>query len=218
MMLVSTLSAQLELWSKLFDWYRDATPVSYSPSLIDLSPWPGDRLRYCTNTGSIPSKFNVPERLKQLKSCDDENGKSLYSPSFSIFFAQMQKFFPSVLRKKVHQVPVRMYSKSSQRKPAKHKKRSSDKILQRSSIVIWLQKIIWKQRRDVIASDKGLQPIEIVTPPVHNPLSGHGAIFSPSCFYLQQKFENPVSYRGRNSKVSIFTEYHVPNWFVSEGN
>ena len=56
-MQVSTLSAQLGLRSELFDWYRDATSVPFGHSLIDLSPRTDDRLRYFTNTGSIPSKF-----------------------------------------------------------------------------------------------------------------------------------------------------------------
>ena len=36
-----------------------------------------DRLRYCTNSGNNPSKFYVPNKLKQLKYLDDEQTKSL---------------------------------------------------------------------------------------------------------------------------------------------
>ena len=53
-MQVSTLSAQLGLGSELVNWYRDATSVPYGHLLIDLLPRTDDRLRYCTNTGSIP--------------------------------------------------------------------------------------------------------------------------------------------------------------------
>ena len=56
-MQVTTLSTQLGLGSELFSWYRDATLVPFGHLLIDLSPRTNDRLRYCTNTGSIPSKF-----------------------------------------------------------------------------------------------------------------------------------------------------------------
>ena len=56
MMLVTTPSTQLGLGSELVDWYRDAKSVPFGYSLIDLSPHTDDRLRYCTNTGSIPSK------------------------------------------------------------------------------------------------------------------------------------------------------------------
>ena len=57
LMQISTLSPQLLLGSELVDWYRNATPVPYGHSLVDLSPQTDDRVRYCTNTGSIPSKF-----------------------------------------------------------------------------------------------------------------------------------------------------------------
>ena len=67
-MQVTTLSTPLGLGSELVDWYRDATSIPFGHLLIDLSPRTGDRLRYCTNTGSIPSKFYIPDRLKQSKS------------------------------------------------------------------------------------------------------------------------------------------------------
>ena len=56
-MQVTTLSTQLGLGAELVDWYRDATSVPFGRLLIDWSPRTDDRLRYCTNTGSIPSKF-----------------------------------------------------------------------------------------------------------------------------------------------------------------
>ena len=98
-MQVTTLSTELGLGSELIDWYRDATSVPFDHLLSDLSPRTDDRLRYCTNTGSIPSKFFIPDRLKQLKILDDEHTKSLHSPSVPTIFPQMQKSFPSVLPK-----------------------------------------------------------------------------------------------------------------------
>ena len=53
-MQVTTLSTQLGLGSKLVDWYRDASSVPLGHLLIDLSPRTDDRLRHCTNTGSVP--------------------------------------------------------------------------------------------------------------------------------------------------------------------
>ena len=53
---VITLSTQLGLGSQLVDWYRVATSVPFDHLLIDLSPRTDDRLRYCTNRGSVPSK------------------------------------------------------------------------------------------------------------------------------------------------------------------
>ena len=52
----TTLSTQLGLGSERVGWYRDATSVPFGHLLIDLSPRTDDRLRYCTNTGSTPSK------------------------------------------------------------------------------------------------------------------------------------------------------------------
>ena len=125
---VGTLGAQLDLGLEQVDWHRDATSVPYGNFLVEVLPRSDDRLRYCTNTGSIPSEFYIPERLKQSNILDDEHTKSLYCPNVPINFPQMQKSFPAVLPERVYQVPLRMYSKSSQRKPAKHKNPSRDKI------------------------------------------------------------------------------------------
>ena len=76
-MQVTTLSTQLGLGSEPVDWYRDATSVPFGHLLIDLSPRTDDRLRYCTNTQYIPSKFYIPYRLKQSKILDDEHTKSV---------------------------------------------------------------------------------------------------------------------------------------------
>ena len=44
-MQVTTLSPQMELVSKLVDWYREATSVPYGHFLTDLSPRTDDQLR-----------------------------------------------------------------------------------------------------------------------------------------------------------------------------
>ena len=133
---ITTLSTQLGLGSELNDWYRDATSVPFGHLLIDLSPRTDDRLRYCTNTGSIPSKFYMPDRLKQSKILDDEHTKSLYSSRVPVIFPQMQNSFPSVLPKRVCPVSLRMHKKSAQRQPAKHKKTSCEKISKRCSTIV----------------------------------------------------------------------------------
>ena len=135
-MQVTTFSTQLGLGSELVDWYRDATSVPFGHLLIDLSPQTDDRLRYCTNSGSVPSKFCLPERLKHLRTLDDEHTKILYSPSVPIAFPQMQKPLSSVLPKKVYPVSMRMHSKSAQRKLASHKKTSRGKFSRRSLVTI----------------------------------------------------------------------------------
>ena len=135
-MQVTTLSTQLGLGSELVDWYRDATSFSFGHLLIDLSPRTDDRLRYCTNSGPVPSKFYIPERLKPLGTLDDEHRKSLYSPSVPIAFPQMQKSLSSVLPKRVYPVSMRMHSKSARRKLANHKKTSRGKVSRRSLVTI----------------------------------------------------------------------------------
>ena len=135
-MQVTTLSTQLGLGSELVDWYRVATSVPFCHLLIDLSPRTDDRLRYCTNRGSVPSKIYIPERLKHLRTLDDEDTKSLYSPSVPIAFPQMQKPLSSVLPKRVYPVSLRMHSKSTQRKFASHKKTSRGKISRRRLVTI----------------------------------------------------------------------------------
>ena len=135
-MQVTTLSTQLGLGSELVDWYRDGTSVPFGHLLIDLSRRTDNRLRYCTNTGSLPSKFYIPDRLNHSKSLDDERTKFLYSASVPIIFPQMQKSFPSVLPERVYLVSLRMHNKSAQRKPAKYKKTSRGKISKRGSTIV----------------------------------------------------------------------------------
>ena len=129
---VTNLSTQLGLGSELADWYRDATSVPFGHLLIDMSPRTDDRLRYCTNSGSVPSKIYIPERLKHLRTLHDEHKKSLYSPSVPIAFPQMQKSLSSVLPKRVYPVSMLMHSKSTRRKLANQKKTSRGKVSRRS--------------------------------------------------------------------------------------
>ena len=135
-MQVTTLSPQLGLGSELVDWYRDATSVPFGHLLIELSPRTDDRLRYCTNSGSVPSKFFIPERLKDLRTLDDQHTKTLYSPSVPMAFPQMQKPLSSVLFKRIYPVSMRMHNKSTQRKLASHKKTSRGKVSRRNLATI----------------------------------------------------------------------------------
>ena len=81
----------------------------------------------------------------------------------------MQKSFPSVLPKRVYPVSLRVHIKSAQRKPAKHKKTSGGKISKPGSSIV--SKTYNLEARDILASDKGLQLIKVITPPVINYLS-----------------------------------------------
>ena len=88
LMQVTTLSTKLGLGSKLVDWYRDATSVPFGYLLVDLSPRTDVRLRYCTKTGSIPSKFYIPDRPKQSKFSKCSNHFPTNAKVFSFSLAQ----------------------------------------------------------------------------------------------------------------------------------
>ena len=135
-MQVTTIGAQLGLGSELVDWYRDAKSVPFGHLLIDLSPRTDDGFRYCTNSGFVPSKFYIPERLKQIRTLDDEHTKSRYSPSVPIAFPQLQNSLSAVLSKRVYPVSMRMHSKPAQRKLANHKKIPRGEISRRSVVTV----------------------------------------------------------------------------------
>ena len=154
-MQVITLSAQLDPGSELVDWCRVATSASYGNLLFDLSPRTGDLLLFCTNTVSIPSKFHVRDRLKQSNFLDDEHTKFLYPPIPPINFPQLQKSFLLVLPKRVYQVPLRLCSKSSQRKLAKHKKTSCNKNSIGNAIVFFYRQTLGSKKYTVWHPKKG---------------------------------------------------------------
>ena len=80
----------------------------------------------------------------------------------------------------------------------------------------FLKRIISKQGRDVLACEKGLELMKVMTHPVIKHMFWHGAVCSRSCFCVQQKLECAVSYKAKTSKVSTITNYHAPIWFAYE--
>ena len=161
----STPSAQLELRSELFDWYRDATSVPYGKILIDLSPRTDNRLRYCMKNWIHSLKIYITDRLNQSKILEVENAKSLYTPSVPIFFPQLQKSFPSVLLQRVYPVSLRKHNKSAQREPAKPIKTSFGEISQQfPTFVSKTYDLEAKKRHSGIL--KCLHLIKVITPPV----------------------------------------------------
>ena len=134
---VATLSVQLRHRSALVDWYRDATSVLFDHLLIDLSPRTDDRLRYCTNSGNIPSKFHVPDNLKHLKYLDDEHTKSLYSPSLPAIFTRKQSSVSKNLSKRVYPVSQRVHRQPAARKLVRGKKKTRPKVQRRNSQTVF---------------------------------------------------------------------------------
>ena len=114
-MQVNTLGAPLAIGSELVDGYRDATSIPLGHLLVDLLARTDDGLRFCKNSGSVPSKFYILDRLKHLSTSDDEHTKSLYSSGVPINFPQVQKALSSVLPKRVYPVSMRMHSNCTPR-------------------------------------------------------------------------------------------------------
>ena len=169
-MQLTTLGALLGLGSELFDWYRDATSVPFGHLLIDLSPRTDDRRRYCTNSGSVPSKFYISERLKHLRTLDDKHTKFLYSPIVPIAFPQMQKSLSSVLPKEfirfLCKCIVNLLKGNLQAIKTHHVVKFQDEVW-----LLLLKTTTWKQRRNVLSSETELQLIEVIKPHVINHLS-----------------------------------------------
>ena len=152
-MQVTTLGAQLGLGSELVDWYRDATSVPFGHLLIDLSPRIDDRLPYCTNSGSVPSKFYIPERLKQLRTLDDEHTKSVLPPSVRLASRKCKNHFLQSCSKEfirfLCECIVNLLEGNLQ-------------AIKRHNVVkfqdgVWLLSLkitTWKQRRNVLLSEK----------------------------------------------------------------
>ena len=118
---IATLSVQLGLGSALVDWYRDATSVPFGHLLIDLSSRTDERLRYCTNSGVIPSKFYVPDNLKHLKYLNDEHTKSVYYPSIPALFPRMQNSVSKNLSKRFYPNSQRLHRQPAARKLVRSK-------------------------------------------------------------------------------------------------
>ena len=133
----ATLNVQFGLGSNLVDWYRDATSVPFGHFLIDLSPRTDDRLRYCTKSGHIPSKFYVPNSLKHLKFLDDEHTKSLYSSSIPTFFPRMQNSVSKNVSKRVDPISQREHRQPAARKLVRSKKKSRPKTQKRNSRTVF---------------------------------------------------------------------------------
>ena len=74
----------------------------------------------------------------------------------------------------------------------------------------------WQERRDILASERGLQLIKVITPPVINHLSWYGAVWPRSRICVQQKFDYLVKYKAGISKSINLHKIHVPTWFTLE--
>ena len=135
-----------------------------------MSPRTVERLRYCTNTGSIPSKFYTPERQKQSKVFGYEHTNSLYSPGVPIISPQMRKSFPSFFPKKFIRFLCECIISLLEGNLQSIKRHHVAK-LQSEVRLLSLKSTTCSHRRENLASEKGSQLIEVNSPPVINHLS-----------------------------------------------
>lgn len=111
-MQISRLGQQLGLGKLLNEWYKDATSKPFGHLLVDLSPQTVDQLRFCTDSGSAPTKFYLPP--SQIKVCflDDEHTKRVYSKTVPNVYTEIQKNVYPKLSKRVYPLPKRVSCKS----------------------------------------------------------------------------------------------------------
>ena len=124
---INTLSQQLDLGSQLKESYQDATSTPYGHLLIDLTPKTVDSLRYCTNSGSVPSKFYLPAGT-ETKFWDDEHTIRLYTPNIPNIFPKTSKTIHPPLSKKFHSIPRRKSNKLTTRRAIGSSKSRPSKI------------------------------------------------------------------------------------------
>ena len=128
---INTLSQQLGLGSQLKEWYQDATSTPYGHLLNDLTPKTLGSPRYCTNSGSVPSKFYLPAGT-ETKFLDDELTIRLYTPNILNIFPKTSKTIHPPLSKKFLSIPQRVSSKFTTRQAKGSSKNLRSKILKRN--------------------------------------------------------------------------------------
>ena len=111
--------------------------VPFGHLLIDFSLRTEDRLRYCTNSGKISSKFYVCDNLKPLKYLDDEHTKSLCSPSVPAVFLRMQNSGSKNLSKRIYPISQRVQRQPAARKFVRSKKKTRPKVQRRNSRTVF---------------------------------------------------------------------------------
>ena len=129
---INTLGTQLGLGSQLKEWYQDATSVPYGHLLIDLSPKTVDSLRYCTNSGSAPTKFYLPKHSQKITFLDDEHTISLYAKHVPKLDSKMQKVVFTSLPERLYRVHQRMHRKHVTRTTRRSKENRRTKISKRN--------------------------------------------------------------------------------------
>ena len=98
--------------------------------LIDLSPQIDNRLRFCTNSGNIPSRFIYPK-------LNDEGTKSLYSPSIPALFPRVQSSVSKQLSKRIYPICQQVHRQLAARKLVRSEKKSRPKVQRRNPPIVF---------------------------------------------------------------------------------
>ena len=167
---INTLSQQLGLGSQLKDWYTKATSIPYGHLLIDLTPKTVDSLRFCTNSGSIPSIFFLPQHKQQTTFLSDEHTTSLYSDNVPKLFPDFKRTYLKICPKEfiqfLNECIVNMLRGELQDIQKRDVKNYQDEIHQ-----LILKRTGINKRRAILSSRKGIELISILTPSIINRLS-----------------------------------------------
>ena len=215
---VATLSWQLGLRSALVDWYRDVTSVRSGHLLIDLSPRSDDRLRYCTNSGKIPSKFYVPDNLKNLEYLDDERTKSLYSPSIPIHFPRMQISICKYLSKRIYPTSQQVLRQPAARKLVRSRKKSRPKVQRQNSRTVFIKINLEATKKSSFVSKRIIAKKKTISSFVINQLSWDGTVCSSTSFCLQQHQQPNHCHKTRSTQIKTWANSHVAQRYVKKGN
>ena len=105
--------------------------VPYGHLLFDLTPKTVDSLTYCTNSGSVPTRFYLPAGI-ETKFLDDEHTIRLYSPNISKIFPKASKTIHSQLPKRFPSISERVFSKPIKRGASRSSERRRSKISKRN--------------------------------------------------------------------------------------
>lgn len=134
-MQISKLGQQLGLGKQFIDWYKDATSKPFGHLLIDLSPHTVDQLRFCTDSGSAPTKFYLPSSQARITILDDEYSQRTYTGIVPNFYAKVQEgIYPQLPRicsvyKRVRRKPITRRVT----RPAKRRRKKIQKTNEKTS-------------------------------------------------------------------------------------
>lgn len=121
---IKKLGEQLGKGSNLVLWYNDATSKPFGHLLIDIHPRTNDKLRYCTDCGTFPSKFYLESSQARITVLEDDHTERVYSQVIPFFYGQISTNLSPQLLKRVHSLPLRVYKKSHPRSIRSNKGRS----------------------------------------------------------------------------------------------